>query len=148
VGFAAAENGDFITDKITFARYAEGWWEPECEWVRRQAARGREYSPRYLESNRIALACHILPAFGNLKLGKITPSAVEDFVFRLRDQEELSPSTANKSLVCLRLMLAEAERKGMLERNPAFRVKQLVAKPKQRGNLRPRRYTSSLRRTP
>jgi len=30
-------------------------------------------------------------------------------------------------------MPAEAERRGMLERNPAFRVKQLVAKPKRRG---------------
>ena len=70
-----------------------------------------------------------------MKLGKITAAAVEDFVFLLRDKGGLSPSTANKSLVCLCLMLAEAERKGMIERNPAFRVKQLIAKPKQRGIL-------------
>ena len=129
------KTGGFVSENITFAKFAEGWWQPECEWVRRQEARGREYSPRYLESNRTALAQHILPAFGAVKLGKITPAAVEDFVFRLRDKEGLSPSTANKSLVCLRLMLAEAERKGMVERNPAFRVKQLVARPKQRGIL-------------
>jgi len=39
------KNCDFLTDNITFARYAEGWWEPECEWVRRQAARGRSTAP-------------------------------------------------------------------------------------------------------
>lgn len=67
---------------------------------------------------------HILPVFGNLKLGDLRQHAVEAWLLRLRERG-LSPKTCNDCLSLLRKVLNDGVRWGHLVANPIAAVAKL-----------------------
>jgi integrase len=120
------------TQTARFSDFAAGWLE-------RQRARGLR--PKTLEAYEDALDHHLLPTFGEVRLGGITRRDVDAYlvartkVLRPRrrgktkgEKAEAIPyaaATINKSLVVLKAMLRDAVEQGHLTESPAARVKSL-----------------------
>jgi integrase len=74
---------------------------------------------------RSAATRHIMPAFGSVKLAKLSPVMIESFLAgkaengRLDGTGGLGPASVRRLQVTLRKALEAAVRKGMLARNPA-----------------------------
>jgi integrase len=134
---------DVLTTKgnPTFAEYAQDWWIwGECEYIERRLARGRSISRSYADTMRNYLENHILPYFAEIKLQKITPKMIEDWLFSLLEKEGKNPKplsaiTANNCLTTLRIMLNEAVRLEYIGNNPALKVEPLQEKPQKRDIL-------------
>ena len=99
---------------VPFSRYAENWWIwNKCSYLQRKAARGAPISRSYCDKNKRNLEEYILPYFRDIKLSRITPAQIEEFLFDLKDHEykegqKLAPKTVNHILTTLRVMLREA----------------------------------------
>jgi integrase len=83
---------------------------------------------------------HILPYFAEIKLQRITPKMIEDWLFFMLEKEgqnhkPLSAITANNCLTTLRIMLNEAGRLKYIGNNPALKVEPLQEKPQKRDIL-------------
>ena len=80
------------------------------------AMRGPLLAPRTVELYRSELNCHILPAFGAVKLGAINTEAVRKWHAGI--VAGVSSSTAAKCYGLLRAMLTTAEEDSLIPRNP------------------------------
>ena len=83
---------------------------------------------------------HILAYFAEIKLQKITPKMIEDWLFSLREKEGknhklLSAITTNNCLTTLRIMLNEAVRLEYIVNNPALKVEPFQEKPNKKNIL-------------
>jgi Phage integrase, N-terminal SAM-like domain len=78
---------------------------PFEEYALRWVAERPDLQPRTIELYRSLLRCHILPAFGDLHLGKITPSTVRSWNAALARKH---PVTAAKAYRLLSGILATA----------------------------------------
>lgn len=128
------KKGSLTSSRATFAKYAEGWWTEEHSYVQGRLARGRKLTTTYLVVMRGHLKNQILPTFGQLRIAKITPRQVEEWILELR-RKELSPSTINHALRCLKIMLKEATRHGVISRDPSAFITGLAVRPAERGIL-------------
>ena len=117
---------------LTFARYAEKWWTPEHEYIRGKLARGRHISRSYCDNQRRNLEKYILPAFGSKRLASIKTGSIETWCLSLGDAYGIGPVAVNHVLRCLKTMLAEARRLGLISANPAADVAPLQEAKKQR----------------
>lgn len=83
------------------------------------------------ENYKIHLEKRILPVFGDLRINKVKPTHIYDFMDNLKEdgiREDgkpggLSPATINKNLTILSSMFVFAVELGELEENPCERVK-------------------------
>ena len=129
----------FIKSSRLFSDYAQNWWIwDKCEYIKRRLARGRSISRDYADTMRSYLTWHVLPYFSNIKLHKITPRMVEDWLFSLREKKankSLSASTANCCLKTLKIMLNEAIRQEYISTSPGMKIEPLVENPKGRNIL-------------
>jgi integrase len=80
------------------------------------------------------LANHVLPYFEDKRLVQITSRNIESWLLALRKQK-LSPATINHSLRCLKVMLKEATRHGIIARDPSAFITGLAEKQAERGIL-------------
>lgn len=110
------------------------WWEPDrCKYTAREKLRGAELSKRYIDVARQAVNNHILPRWGDVKLSDINSIDVENWLLSLR--ATLAAQTCNNILGVLSVMLSEARRIGIIDRNPCSDVRQLAKDSKPRGIL-------------
>ncbi len=103
----------------TFAEFAEGWLE-------RQRARGLR--PKTLEADEDNLATHLVPAFGEMRLGAIGRREIDDFLVaktkarrtyrRNGKAVPYAPATINKMLRILKTILRDATERGYLRESP------------------------------
>jgi integrase len=77
---------------------------------------------------------HVLPTFRDRRLAQITPRQIEQWLLELR-RGKLSPSTINHALRCLKIMLKEATRQGVIARDPSAFITGLAESPAERGIL-------------
>jgi integrase len=76
--------------------------------------------PSEVETKRMILDRHIIPAMGNLRLDEVGPAQIEKYKSqKLKDR--LSPKTVNNHLIVLRRMLAVASEWGSLVNVPRFK---------------------------
>jgi integrase len=80
-----------LSERISFAAFVDGddsgakFWTPQHDFVRREAARGHDYSPVYL-ANNLSITQRILkPVLGSYKIGEITSVMCDDLSLVLRD---------------------------------------------------------------
>lgn len=122
--------------RMTFAQYADGWWEwDRCPYIKGKLARGFNISRGYAVVRLSYLKRYVLPEFGLVKLTGITPRMIEAWVMRLKDAGNLAPATINRVLGTLKVMLAEAVRMQILQLNPASPIGELKEHPRPRGIL-------------
>jgi len=108
----------------TLREYTESWWTDECRYVRRKRERGG-LSEGYIRNERSFLDTWILPYLGDRRLGELTPRAVEDWLYKLRDESDLSATSVNHCLTGLKIITREAVRIGDLARDPCATVEPL-----------------------
>ena len=80
---------------------------------RRQINRG-ELVSRMLDEDKYRLDKDILPTFGSIHISKIDYNSVDIFIDELRTERNLSVSSLKKYIVCIRKVLKEAEREGII----------------------------------
>ena len=103
----ALDRGNWIDPRhatLTLERYATRW-----------LAERTDLRPRTVELYGSLLRCHILPKFGPLPLGKVTPSAVRTWNAALSDSHAV---TAAKAYRLFRLIMATAVSDELIGRNP------------------------------
>jgi len=133
------KEGKLIPDSnITFDVYTENWWIwDKCSYIKAKLARSPENKPSisktYADDTRSRLVIHILPYFGKLKLSHIKSHTIEKWMIDLK--KELSAKTVNHCLSALRVMLNEAHRKGLIQKNPITSIKPFINDSKVRGIL-------------
>ncbi|MGE4284550.1 MAG: tyrosine-type recombinase/integrase [Clostridia bacterium] len=120
---------------LTFGEYADGWWTPDCEYVKAEKLRGRQLSGQYITTNRQLLNRYILPTFKSTNMVDITPSRIETWQRYLIEKKKLSPKYANNILSIFSVILDEARRQGHISKNPAREVRTLANNSKERGIL-------------
>jgi len=86
-----------------------------CRWVARQRAKKRSFTRAVADNRRAHLVNHILPKFGQIKLCDLTAVNIEDWLVSL----PLANQTRNHILYSLSIVLREAKRDGIIDRNPA-----------------------------
>ena len=109
---------EVYSTRATFAQYAESWWTSDHPYVQGRMARGGRLTTTYLVVMRGHLANHVLPYFKEKRLAQIKPRQIEDWILGMRE-EKLSPATINHALRCLKVMLKEALRQGIVSRDPS-----------------------------
>jgi integrase len=114
-------------EHLTFTQFAAGWFTDDHPFVKGREARGSALSPNYLEAQRLYLKKHILPVFGRKLVSQIKPSQVENWLLSFSN-----PASANRYLSCLKVMLGEARRLGVISANPAKEISKLAEKPKEK----------------
>ena len=114
-------------EKLTFKQFTQGWFIEDHPFVKGREARGSALSPNYLEAQRRYLKKHIIPTFGKKLITQIKPSHVENWLLSFPN-----PASANRYLSCLKVMLAEARRLGVIATNPAKEISKLAEKPKEK----------------
>lgn len=80
-----------------------------------------------------SLAKHSLPFFGSLSIRSITPGTIQRFIDQQAGREigrdkkkrKVRPATVNRLFMFVSGVLAEAVRRGYIDRNPASRIPQL-----------------------
>ncbi|MGA2166292.1 MAG: hypothetical protein ABSH36_17760, partial [Solirubrobacteraceae bacterium] len=94
----------------TFHVLAEEWW------VRNEGQLAENTRAGY----RWRLECHLLPAFGEVRIDRIDFDAVERYIAdKLTGNKPLSPKSINMTVTLLAAILEGAEERGLIDRNPA-----------------------------
>lgn len=130
------------TQEISFADLALDFWS----WDRSEYVRARlrfsdparpAISERYCRDMARLVELHILPTFRRRHVADITPQEVEAWALRLRDEKGLSGKRVNNAVSCLRVMLAEAYRAGILPWDPKQKgkIRALGNARRERGRL-------------
>jgi integrase len=120
--------------RLTFAEFAEDWWEPRCPYMRLQEDRGRVLSASYLATMRGYLAHHTLPFFSDTRLVEISSASIQRFLRSLKEKG-LAGRTQVQIYAGLRVMLTYAFRQRLIQENPCLYVQQPVVRSKPRGIL-------------
>ncbi|MDA3938323.1 MAG: tyrosine-type recombinase/integrase [Spirochaetia bacterium] len=107
-------------------------WD-KCEYVKFRLSR-RELSRKYIDSGRSNLKLNILPYFKNMKLKNITSYDIEKWLMAFA-KRGLSNQTANVNFTFLNIMLSDAIRRKLLDKNPAASVAPLKETPRVRDIL-------------
>ncbi len=121
--------------ELLFRDYAIDWWIYEkCRYIKGRLARRGAFSRTHADIQRMNLEKHILPAFGDTELNKITSGQIESWLLSFQERG-LSNVTANHCLATLRIMLNEAYRLELIKHNPVAAVKPLKEQSKARSIL-------------
>lgn len=117
-----AEGKIIVKSKMNFDMYTENWFIHEkCPYCTVRIAKGRKYSRSSMENKRKNFLKHIMPFFGKKRLDHITSSEIELWLQGL-NKANYAVNTINNYLSILRLILGEANRTGLISRNPCDEV--------------------------
>lgn len=97
---------------------------------RRDKVRGYSFGTTYYEQKQKLLENHILPYHGDYRLTSIGRNMIEDLVYNLTNVNGtrlLATSTRNKVFECYSIVLKEAERQGLIAKNPCADAEKLSA---------------------
>ncbi|MCL1836850.1 MAG: site-specific integrase [Treponema sp.] len=120
---------------LTFAEYAEGFWERGSVYVENQESRAY-ISDSYMATSKSILEHQIMPFFGKVPLEKITSPDVNKWLLGFSKREarpegggkepkRYKNTYANSAFRTLNVMLQEAVRRGLLQTNPCANVRRL-----------------------
>ena len=126
------KNGKLIPESkpVGFAEFANGWWDPKkCKYLEWRQVQN-PLSPSTIDHYKINLKLHILPYFGKVKLGVITPELIQNWIMEL-SRKGYNNSSINIQIATLKIMLKEAARLKLISFNPAEKIKKLSAQNKE-----------------
>jgi len=115
---------------VSFAEFARGWWDTKTckylEWRQMQ----NPLSPSTIDHYKTNLELHIMPYFGKMKIGDITPEFIQNWIMGL-SRKGYNNSSINIQIATLKVMLKEAVRLKLISSNPAEKTKKLAANNKE-----------------
>lgn len=99
----------------TFGSYAAPYFLPDsCPWFTREHGRGNSVQRHYRDQHRSRLEIHILPAFGRVSPGDLSPVAIENWLYRLA----YATATKKHILETFRIILRDMYRERLLSFSP------------------------------
>lgn len=107
-----------VPEKVTVGAYLEQWFDANRARLRPKTAR------RY----RQLLTHQLLPHLGGVPLARLTPTAVEQWLQKLA-QQNLAPRTLQQCRAILRRALQDAVRDGLVSRNAAALARPVSVPP-------------------
>jgi len=120
-----------------FEAFAVGFWSYSGEYITRQLARGGHFSRLLSQMRAAQLETWVVPYFKSKPIGGIRRHEIESWVMDLYRNSGLSPSTVNRCLTNMKILMAEATRHGFCAADPAAGIEMLAEKRKERGVLLP-----------
>jgi integrase len=134
---ALFKKGEMIPDRkktMSFGEYADGFWERDSEYIKRQESRA-DITDTYIHNCKRYVANQLMPFFADVPLNKITEKDVNDWLLGFKNRkvvvdgkEEIAPlqnTYANTVLGTLNVMMTEAVRRGLIQKNPCEKVQRL-----------------------
>lgn len=110
-----------------FKEFSKPFWIPEtCPIVKSKIKRGGTITKGYCKQCRQLIENHLIPAFGKMALGQISPDKIEQWLLDLPEKKQINNKTANKALLVLRQMLDIAVKQKIIPYNPCHSVKPLI----------------------
>src|SRR6056297_293245 len=107
---------------ITLREFAEDFFDYETSrWIKRRIARGYEVTRPMANMRAGHLKNHILIAFGSRKVTEIRPIEIEDWLLNL----DKKSNTKNHILSTFNIVMNEAKRLGIIEKNPVNDVERI-----------------------
>jgi integrase len=120
--------GKLIPDggaKMTFAEYAEGWWEWEtCKYLKKRRKR-HNITRSYADNNKKMMRNRLVPYFGKMPLAKITPDEIENWIDSMADEGYQNTYT-NTIFGTLKTMMIEAVARKAIGSDPTANMERLV----------------------
>ena len=122
---------------VSFETFAEDFWQRNGEYITRKIARGGHFSASFAKIREGQLSQWILPFFKDRPIGSISRADIESWQMQLFRSSEISPSTINRVLDNLKVMMKEACRRGFIRADPASGIERLHERRQPRGILYP-----------
>lgn len=108
--------------KLYFNEYTKDWFvHGKCVYASVRIAKGRTYSKSSTDNKRRILHKHILPVFSEKRLDHISSTDIENWLKDLK-KSNYAVNSINNYLNILRLIIGEAKRVGLIDRNPCDKV--------------------------
>jgi integrase len=108
----------------TFAEYSEGWWDKKtCKYLKKRMKR-HNLTDSYIDHNRGYMINQFVPYFGKMKLDKITPDEIENWLDYL--SEDYKHTYINTLFGLLQTMMIEAAARKIITASPTMEVEKLV----------------------
>lgn len=125
--------------KLTFEEAFADFWIPEkCEYVRHMNSGSRpRISLGYAKERRRELDKFLIPFFEHQPLEAISSSDIRRFVVHIREEKDLSVSSANNYLANLKILFKWAVEKRLVHTDPTVAVQKLQTQYGERGILTP-----------
>lgn len=121
------------TTDVGLLDYARPFFGPECRYVRRRENReNRKLSVKYVQFMRLRLL-GVAEKIGNISLSAITPAKIEDALDALR--AHINNAGVNVAKTALSVVLQEAVRENLIDKNPCEVVDNLATQAAAKGIL-------------
>jgi integrase len=109
----------------TFAEYAAGWWEWDtCKYLKKRKKR-HNLTQSYADLYKRQMDNHLIPYFGKMKLGKITPDEIENWLDCM-SEKGYKNTYINGIFGTLKTMLIEAVARKLIPATPTANMEKLV----------------------
>jgi len=106
---------------VTLNEYTKTFFKwGECNWIKRQHAKGKRFSEGFASSRRSHLDNYILPKFGDRLLDSFNRVEIENWLINLHQSKTKKPlanQTKNQILYSFRIVLRDAERENLIPFN-------------------------------
>lgn len=131
------KEGRLIPRKETrFKDYTIDWWDYDrCAYIQRKLKTRGRFSPSYAASQRSILLRYIKPTFDKYLMSEITTNDIELWRASLGKSYRLSNLTMNHILANLKVIMHEACRCQIIDRDPALAVTPYRVDSKEKGIL-------------
>lgn len=124
-----------VKSKMIFKEFTKDWFKHDvCPYYSIREAKGRTYSKSNMDSKRLSMNKHLLPVFSDLRLDHISTILIENWL-QDKKNEGYAINTVNSFLSLLRLVLGEAKRTGVIDRNPCDNIIKYTDKKREKGIL-------------
>ena len=117
------------SENITLFDYTKDFFVwTKCKWIKRQHAKGRNFSEIVAKNRRGILNNYILPKYGFKFIADLNRINIEDWLISLK----LAGSTKNQILYTFRTVLKNAEFQNVIKTNPLDKIERMATNSKTR----------------
>ena len=103
-------------ENSTLGEFAKDMFLDGAPHLKRWNEKGNILKPQTIEQHRRHLVNYLLPKFEKIRLDKIRPAKVEDYML----EQRLSNSCRNTIIYTLKMIMKEAKREGVIDMVPEF----------------------------
>jgi integrase len=132
--FEQIHQGKIVTKRnIKFRNYTDGFFDEDSEWVEYRRKRGLSAGYTHNKHRNSYIKNYLAPHFGDRRLTSIKTLDIEKWQDDMLFDTELSATTVNHMLMCLRVIFKWALKHNYVLSNPCEQVPKLKQDSKERG---------------
>lgn len=133
----------------TLSHYCARFFAADGAWAKREFTKGRTLGHMYLSTRQAYLDNYIVPLLGEYRPCDLTRRLIDDTIlsapaFHEGRKKPLAPSSKNKILYTLGLLLADLQDRGVIDSNPCEGIRPYSKAPVKPRTALPREYMDKL----